>query len=191
VHACTDWSDRCVRLALGCCGVPQLLPGAGIDLSGTAPPLELDKLYTPVRTFANDLGPEGVNARGALSDVISVGAANLGGNGKLLNTTIADLGKLSQTLADSSGDLYATVANLNKFSEMLKNNDAQIRLVENQFAEVSGFLSADREELGAALESLARALGEVKQFIAENRKELTDNVDRLTRITKILVEQRA
>src|SRR5690606_7730442 len=184
-------SDRYVQLAPAYSGGPKMPPGAAIDVSRTATPLELDQLYTAVRTFANDLGPEGVNARGALSDVISVGAANLGGNGKLLNTTIADLGKLSQTLADSSGDLYATVANLNKFSEMLKNNDAQIRLVENQFAEVSGFLSADREELGAALESLARALGEVKQFIAENRKELTDNVDRLTRITKILVEQRA
>ncbi|GAA0583511.1 MCE family protein [Actinomadura livida] len=184
-------SDRYVQLAPAYSGGPKMAPGATIDVSRTATPLELDQLYTAVRTFANDLGPQGVNAQGALSDVISVGAANLGGNGKLLNTTIADLGKASQTLADSSGDLYATVANLNKFSEMLRNNEGQIRLVENQFAEVSGFLAADRDELGAALESLARALGEVKAFIAEHREALKVNVDQLTRITKVLVEQRA
>ncbi|TDB96080.1 MCE family protein [Actinomadura sp. 7K534] len=184
-------SDRYVQLAPAYSGGPKMAPGATIDVSRTATPLELDQLYTAVRTFANDLGPQGLNAQGALSDVISVGAANLGGNGKLLNTTIADLGKASQTLADSSGDLYATVANLNKFSEMLRNNEGQIRLVENQFAEVSGFLAADRDELGAALESLARALREVKLFIAEHREELKVNVDQLTRITKVLVEQRA
>ncbi|TDC63382.1 MCE family protein [Actinomadura sp. GC306] len=184
-------SDRYVQLAPAYSGGPKMAAGATIDVSRTATPLELDQLYTAVRTFANDLGPQGLNAQGALSDVISVGAANLGGNGKLLNTTIADLGKASQTLADSSGDLYATVSNLNKFSEMLRNNEGQIRLVENQFADVSGFLAADRDELGAALESLARALGEVKLFIAEHREQLKGNVDQLTRITKVLVDQRA
>lgn len=184
-------SDRYVQLDPAYSGGPKMAPGASIDVSRTATPLELDQLYTAVRTFANDLGPQGLNAQGALSDVISVGAANLGGNGKLLNTTIADLGKASQTLADSSGDLYATVANLNEFSVMLRDNEQQIRLVENQFAEVSGFLAADRQELGAALASLARALGEVKQFIADNREALKGNVDKLARITRVLVDQRA
>ncbi|MFG2248458.1 MCE family protein [Spirillospora sp. NPDC048823] len=184
-------SDRYVQLDPAYSGGPKMAAGASIDVSRTATPLELDQLYTAVRTFANDLGPQGLNAQGALSDVISVGAANLGGNGKLLNTTIADLGKASQTLSDSSGDLYATVANLNKFSVMLRDNEQQIRLVENQFAEVSGFLAADRQELGAALASLARALGEVKQFIADNREALKGNVDKLAEITQVLVDQRA
>lgn len=184
-------SDRYIQLDPAYSGGPKMAEGASIDVSRTATPLELDQLYAAVRKFANDLGPEGLNAQGALSDVITVGAANLGGNGKLLNTTIADLGKASQTLADSSGDLYATVSNLNEFSEMLRGNEAQIRLVENQFAEVSEFLAADRQELGAALASLARALGEVKRFIADNREALKSNVDKLAGITKVLVDQRA
>ncbi|TDC89161.1 MCE family protein [Actinomadura sp. 7K507] len=184
-------SDRYIQLDPAYSGGPKMAEGAAIDVSRTATPLELDQLYAAVRKFSNDLGPQGLNAQGALSDVISVGAANLGGNGKLLNTTIADLGKASQTLADSSGDLYATVSNLNKFSKMLRDNEQQIRLVENQFAEVSGFLAADRQELGAALASLARALGEVKQFIADNREGLKKNVDKLAGITQVLVDQRA
>ncbi|MFI0479237.1 MCE family protein [Actinomadura sp. 9N215] len=184
-------SDRYVQLDPAYDGGPRMADGASIDESRTATPLELDQLYDAVRRFSSDLGPRGVNAQGALSDVVRVGAANLGGNGKALNTTIADLGKASQTLSDSSDDLYATVANLNKFSVMLRENDAQIRLAESQLAEVSGFLAADRDELGAALRSLARALAEVKGFIEDNRTLLKQNVGKLAGITQVLVDQRA
>ncbi|MFC6882701.1 MULTISPECIES: MCE family protein [Actinomadura] len=183
-------SDRYVQLAPAYGGGPKMAENASIDVSRTATPLELDQLYDSVRRFSGDLGPQGVNSKGALSDVIRVGAANLGGNGKALNNTIADLGKASQTLANSSGDLYATISNLNKFSEMLKENDGQIRLAENQLAEVSSFLAADREELGAALANLARALADVKGFVSDNRAALKKNVDKLAGITQVLVDQR-
>jgi virulence factor Mce-like protein len=184
-------SDRYVQLDPAYSGGPKMADGGSIDVADTATPMELDQLYDAVRKFSGDLGPQGLNARGALSDVIRVGAANLGGNGKALNTTIADLGKASQTLADSSGDLYATVANLNEFSKMLRANDGQIRLAENQLAEVSGFLAADRDELGAALRELARALAEVKGFIGDNREALKKNVGKLADVTQVLVDQRA
>ncbi|TDB72784.1 MCE family protein [Actinomadura sp. KC216] len=184
-------SDRYVQLDPAYGGGPRMPDGASIGESRTATPLELDQLYDAVRRFSADLGPKGVNAHGALSDVVRVGAANLGGNGKALNTTIADLGKASQTLSDSSDDLYATVANLNRFSVMLRENDAQIRLAESRLAEVSGFLAADRDELGAALRSLAVALAEVKGFIEDNRALLERNVGKLAGITQVLVDQRA
>ena len=115
-------SDRYIQLDPAYDGGPKMADGASINVSNTATPLELDQLYAAVRKISGDLGPRGLNAQGALSDVIRVGAANLGGNGQALNTMISDLGKASQTLADNSGDLYATVANLNKFSEMLRAN---------------------------------------------------------------------
>ncbi|MFG1854240.1 MCE family protein [Actinomadura geliboluensis] len=184
-------SDRYVQLDPAYSGGPKMADGASIDVNNTATPLELDQLYTAVRKISGDLGPQGLNAQGALSDVIRVGAANLGGNGQALNTMISDLGKASQTLADNSDDLYATIANLNKFSEMLRKNDGQIRLAENQLAEVSRFLAADREELGAALRSLALALAEVKGFVQDNRAALKTNVGKLAKVTQILVDERA
>ncbi|CNE85508.1 virulence factor Mce family protein [Mycobacterium tuberculosis] len=184
-------SDRYVQLDPAYNGGPKMADGASIDVRNTATPLELDQLYAAVRKISGDLGPQGLNAQGALSDVIRVGAANLGGNGQALNTMISDLGKASQTLADNSGDLYATIANLNKFSEMLRANDGQIRLAENQLAEVSRFLAADRDELGAALRSLARALAEVKGFVQDNRAALKRNVGKLADVTQVLVDQRA
>ncbi|MGK5553176.1 MCE family protein [Actinomadura kijaniata] len=184
-------SDRYVQLAPAYNGGAKLASGAVIDTDRTATPMELDQLYDAVRKFTTDLGPQGVNARGALSEVIRVGATNLGGNGKLLNTTIAEMGKASTTLANSSDDLYATVGHLNRFSEMLRANDGRIREAERRLADVSGYLAADREELAAALANLARALGEVKEFIVDNRRLLKKNVDKLADITQVLVDQRA
>ncbi len=42
---------------------------------------------------------------------------------------------------------------------MLKANDGQVRLAEQQLSQVTGFLSDDRQNLGAALQQLATALG--------------------------------
>ncbi|MEU5877710.1 MCE family protein [Spirillospora sp. NPDC047279] len=184
-------SDRYVQLTPAYTGGAELSEGADIDVTRTATPMELDQLYDSVRRFSTDLGPQGANARGALSQFISTGAANLNGNGGLLNTTIADLGKASETLNDSSGDFYATISNLNRFSTMLKANEGRIRQIERQFAEVSGFLAADRDELGDALRNLAAALAKVKTFISENREKLARNVDKLADVTQILVDQRA
>ncbi|WP_019630050.1 MCE family protein [Actinomadura atramentaria] len=184
-------SDRYVQLAPAYNGGPKMAAGASIDVTRTATPLELDALYDSVRKFSGDLGPQGLNAQGALSDVIRVGAANLGGNGKALNNTIADLGKASQTLADSSDDLYATIGNLNEFSKMLRANDGQIRNAENQLADVSGYLADDRDHLAGALRNLAIALAAVKGLVEDNRTKLVKNVDKLADITQVLVDQRA
>ncbi|MFC4911611.1 MCE family protein [Actinomadura gamaensis] len=184
-------SDRYVQLAPAYSGGPRMTDNSTIDVSRTATPLELDALYDSIRRFSTDLGPNGVNARGALSSVIHTGAANLDGNGRMFNTTIANLGQLSQTLNHSSGDLYATISNLNRFTAMLRGNDSQIRLAEQQLADVSGFLADDRQDLADALRGLAQALAEVKGFITDNRDALKKNVDKLADITQVLVDQRA
>ncbi|WP_034488366.1 MCE family protein [Actinomadura oligospora] len=185
-------SDRYVQLAPAySSGRPKLAPGSTIDVTRTATPLELDALYDSIRKFSSDLGPNGVNARGALSSVIHTGAANLNGNGRMWNTTIDNLGQLSTTLNKSSGDLYGTITNLNRFVKMLRGNDSQIRLAEQQLADVSGFLADDRQDLADSLHNLAIALSEVKAFVSENREALKKNVDKLADITQVLVDQRA
>jgi ABC-type transporter Mla subunit MlaD len=104
---------------------------------------------------------------------------------------ITQFGALSKTLGDNSGNLFATITNLQVFTSMLKANDGQVRLAEQQLADVSGFLAADRQDLGAALNQLATALGQVQGFIANNRSLLKSNITKLASITKILVDERA
>jgi len=184
-------SDRYIQLTPAYSGGPELADNAVIPVSRTAVPVEVDQIYTSLNRFAKALGPNALNKNGALSDLVKTGAANLTGNGAYLHAMITQFGALSKTLGDNSGNLFATITNLQVFTSMLKANDGQVRLAEQQLADVSGFLAADRQDLGAALNQLATALGQVEGFIANNRSLLKSNITKLASITKILVDERA
>ena len=191
VVAASVVSDRYVQLTPAYTGGPQLADNAVITVSRTAVPVEVDQIYTSINRLSQALGPNGLNKNGALSELVKTGAANLTGNGASLHAMITQFGALSKTLGDNSGNLFATITNLQVFTSMLKANDGQVRLAEQQLADVSGFLAADRQDLGAALNQLATALGQVQGFIANNRSLLKSNITKLASITKILVDERA
>ncbi|GAA4054111.1 MULTISPECIES: MCE family protein [Actinomadura] len=183
-------ADRYVQLTPVYTGGPRLADGAVIPVERTGTPMEIDQLYATVSKLATDLGPDGLNRDGALSDAIRTGAANLDGNGRAAGRTIEQLGRAAKTLNGSQRDLFATVDNLRRFTGMLRDNDAQVRQAERQLADVTGFLAADRADLAAALRLLAEALGKVKTFVEDNRALLKSNVGKLASITQVLVEQR-
>jgi phospholipid/cholesterol/gamma-HCH transport system substrate-binding protein len=184
-------ADRYVQLIPAYSGGPQLADGAVIPASRTVVPAEIDQIYAGLDKLATALGPAGANSQGALSKLIKTGAANLAGNGTSLHEMITELSGLSKTLGGSSGNLFATVGNLARFTAMLKSNDGQVRLAEQQLAQVAGFLAGDRADLAAALNTLATALGQVRGFIASNRALLKSNVAKLAVITSLLVRERA
>lgn len=184
-------ADRYIQLSPAYTDGPRLTDHAVIPASRTATPVEIDQLYDSLSRLATALGPSGANRKGALSDLLNTGAANLAGNGKDLGDMIGDLGQAAKTLSGSSSDLFSTLTNLQKFTSMLKANDGQVRLAEQQLAQVTGFLSDDRQNLGAALQQLATALGQVQRFIHDNRFRLQSNVTKLASITQTLVDQRA
>ena len=184
-------ADRYIQLTPPYTHGPKLANGAVIPVTRTMVPVEVDEVYASLAKLANALGPNGANTQGALSSLIKTGAANLSGNGKYLRAMLTEFGGLSKTLGGSAGNLYATIKFLQQFTTMLKNNDGQVRLAENQLAGVSGFLAADRTDLAAALKDLAIALSQVKGFISDNRSLIDSNVTKLASITSILARERA
>jgi len=184
-------ADRYIQLTPAYTSGPVLPDGAVIPLSRTAVPVEIDQVYASLAKLANALGPNGANKNGALSGLIKTGAANLAGDGAYLRQMLTQFGGLSKTLGGSSGNLFATIAYLQRFTTMLKNNDGQVRLAEDQLAQVSGFLASDRRDLSAAITELAVALTRVKGFIGGNRALIESNVSKLSAITSILVRERA
>jgi virulence factor Mce-like protein len=191
VVAASVVSDRYVQLTPAYTSGPQLTDNAVIPVSRTAVPVEVDQIYTSINRLTQALGPNALNKNGALSELVKTGAANLNGNGANLHAMITQFGALSKTLGDNSGNLFATITNLQQFTSMLKTNDGQVRLAEQQLADVSGFLASDRQDLGGALRELSIALGQVQVFIADNRGLIQANVTKLASITKILVDERA
>ncbi|WP_436492419.1 MCE family protein [Actinokineospora sp. HUAS TT18] len=184
-------SDRYVQLTPAFTGGEEMATGTVIPKERTAAPLEVDDLYASLSRVSQTLGPNGVNKDGALSDLLNTLAKNLDGNGQAVNDTVTDLSKLSTTLSGNSQDLFATIDNLQKFSTTLAGSDEQVRQFNAQLAEAAKFLAGERTNLAAAVDQLGIALGSVQQFINDNRGRIKSNVDKLTTITQVLVDQRA
>jgi virulence factor Mce-like protein len=184
-------ADRYVQLTPAYTSGPQLTDNAVIPVSRTAVPVEVDQIYTSINRLTQALGPNALNKNGALSELVKTGAANLNGNGANLHAMITQFGALSKTLGDNSGNLFATITYLQRFTSMLKANDGQVRLAEQQLASVFGFLASDRQNLGGALHNLSIALGQVQAFIANNRALIKTNVTKLAAITKLLADEKA
>lgn len=184
-------SDRYVQLAPAYTGGPTMADGAVIPRARTAVPVELDQVFGSLDTLATALGPNGANRGGALSDLVDVGAANLAGNGALLNGTIEGLSGAVGTLSDNRQNLFATVDNLQRFVSTLAAGDAQVRALGSQLTDVAGFLAGERRNLGDALAQLSVALGQVASFVRDNHDLLRTDVGALAAISETLVQQRA
>ena len=168
---------------------------ATIGVDHTGGPAELDDIYAALDKLAVALGPNGANKggqkSGALSELIRVSAANLKGNGTALGQSISNLAQAAQTLSGQRGDLFATVKNLQKFTDTLKSSDAEVRKFNALLAQVAGDLASERTDLGAALHDLSLALDEVSTFVKSNASKFHRDLHGLRQLTDLLVSQKA
>lgn len=183
-------SDRFVQLTEPYEGGKKLTSGTEIPQERTAVPVEIDDLYRSMNDVGQELGPNGANRNGALSDLLEVASANLKGQGKNLNTMIGEFSKATATLNNLDTDFFGTVANLEKFNDMLVANDQTVAQVNQQFADVTDYLADDSDDLTAAVTNLSEALVILDDFIRDNRGNLKDSVKQLTGPTKVLVKQK-
>lgn len=183
-------SDRYVQLTPVYQGGPALEDGATLSDDRTAVPVELDEIYASLDKLNVALGPKGANKDGALSDLLSVGARNLDGNGELLNATLKDFSQLVSTVNSSRDDLFGTVTNLADFTTTIANSDGTVRAFNRDLAQVAEQLEGEREDLATAVRELSFALGEVASFVRENKEDLTGSISDLAGVTGVLVKQR-
>jgi len=184
-------SDRYVQLLPVYRKGPVLRSGAVIPESRTAVPVELDRIFDSLHTTAEALGPKGANKDGSLSRLLGVSADNLDGQGENLNQTVQDLSQAVTTLSDGRKDLFGTVRNLQVFTAALAADDKSVRSFNTDLAKVAEQLSGERQDLADALTNLGTALGDVSAFVRRNKKSLTSDVQGLSKVTKVLVTQRA
>ncbi|WP_433198770.1 MCE family protein [Nocardia sp. CA-107356] len=183
-------SDRYIQLTPVYTGGPKMARDATIPRERTVTPVEVDQLYKSITELSDALGPNGANANGAVNELVRTSAANLAGNGEALANTLTQLSRATRYLGDARGDIFDTVKNLQTFVTMLAQNDQQVRQFNAQLADLSTFLAGERHDLGAALNLLSVALGDVARFIDENRDLVQQNAQGLTTLTATLAKQR-
>ncbi|CAL9461395.1 hypothetical protein SUDANB106_02665 [Streptomyces sp. enrichment culture] len=184
-------SDRYVQLLPVYRKGPALEDGAVIPEERTAVPVELDRVYESLHTTAEALGPEGANEDGSLSRLLGVSADTLDGQGERIHQTVEDLSEAVTTLSDGRGDLFDTVRGLQVFTSALADDDDSVRAFNDSLADVADQLAGERKDLGKAIRHLAAAMADVSAFVRDNEKSITSNVKGLSKVTRIMVEQRA
>lgn len=168
----------------------KLASGTVIEQDRTAVPIEIDDLYDGLQDISEALGPRGANRDGALTRLLEVAEDNLDGQGEGLGTMIREFGQASATLSELDESFFDTVSNLDRLNEMLVDNDETVAKVNDQFADVAGFLADDREEMGQAAQELSGAMAVLGDFIRDNRAHLRNSVKNLGPTTKALERQR-
>ncbi|MGW1881536.1 MCE family protein [Streptomyces sp. NPDC001970] len=184
-------SDRYLQLLPVYRSGPVMSSGDVIPEKRTAVPVELDRIFESLHTTAEALGPRGANQDGSLSRLLGVSADNLEGQGENLHQTVEDLSLAVTTLSDGRKDMFGTIRNLQVFTAVLAADDKNVRSFNDSLEQVAGQLAAERTDLAAALRHLGVALADVSDFVRKNKKSLTSNVEGLSKVTKVLVTQRA
>ena len=164
--------DRFVQLTPVWTDGPVLADGATLQTDRTAVPLELDQIYQSLDDLTVALGPNGANAKGALTDLLETTAANFGGQGAKFHQTIQDLSQLTGTLDDNKEELFGSAEALEGLIRTLARNDSTVRRFNQSLASVSAMLAGERTELAASLRNLAVAMKQVSGFVKENREIL-------------------
>ncbi|MEV6772814.1 MCE family protein [Nocardia sp. NPDC051030] len=183
-------SARFVQLAPAYTGGPKLNDGGSIPIEHTAIPVEWDDIKAELNKLATTLGPVGEDKQGSFGRFVNTAADNLDGNGDAFRTALKELSGALSTLSDGRTDLFATIRNLQTFVDVLSKSNDQIVQFGGRLASVSQVLANVSTDLGAGLDNLDVAVGDVKRFIDQRGGALTEDLQRLTDVTQILVDKR-
>lgn len=169
-------------------GGPTLHDGTLIPRDRTAVPVEWDEIKAQLTRLATDLGPHDKQSATSLGRFIDTTASAMDGNGTKLRQTLAQLSGVAHLLASHSGDIVDVIKNLQTFVTALRDSDQQIVQFENRLATLSSVVDDSRSDLDAALTQLSTAIGQVQRFIAGTRDKTTEQLQRLSNVTQILVD---
>lgn len=182
--------DRFVQLTPAYDKGAALADRAVIGQPDTRVPVELDRTFAATQQLLSALGPNGANKRGALADLLKVGAQTLDGQGESIRTTIGDLAAVTDTISKGSDDAFGTVDHLSKVTTTLSDYDTDIGQFNERLGRVAGSLASESDNISALLKSLAMSLGEVESFVRDNRQSVQANVSSLTTVTGALEGER-
>lgn len=182
-------TGRYIQLAPAYEGGPKMADKATIPVDRTASPVEFDEVKRQLVELSEDVGPTEKDKKGSLNRFLDVSAKTLDGNGAILHDALTQLSQASQTLNAGGNDLFSTVDSLATVTTSLSTADDQIRGFSTQLADISGVLNDNRTELDTLLSSMNAAFGVVKDFVANNREILVNDVNKANTVTRLLVDR--
>lgn len=182
-------SDRYVQLDPAYTGGPPMAPGADIPSSRTADPVSVDQIISSLDQLAVALGPNGANAKGALSNLLHSAANAFANDGPQIHTTISSFGQALSALSSNSSDLTSLINNFGQLTHAAAQATGTYQSFANDLASVSQSLAGDSSEIQTALSNLQIALGNVAEFVQSNQQNLGASVANLSKVAAAIGQQ--
>lgn len=183
-------TSRAIQLVPAYSGGPKLSPGASIPLNRTAVPVEWDDFRKQLEKLTDALQPTAPGGVNSVGEFINSAADNLRGEGDTARDTVLKLSEAISALGDHADDIFSTVRNLQLLVSALYSSSDLLASFNQNLASVTTMLSNTPNEVANAVKGLDQALGDVRDFLAENRETMGVTFDRMGSITTALNDSR-
>ena len=184
-------SDRFIELEPAYTSGPSMPAGTLIPLSRTAIPQSVDEVYYQLNRLAQQLGPQGANRNGALSDLVHQLAVNLGPNGQSFHTAVVNFSQALDTLSANPNAVAGTLTNLGQLSQALADNRQAYDSFAANLASVSQILANDRGDITSTLQALQSLFANLTDFINTDGADLGSSISNLRDLAAALGSQQA
>ncbi|MCV7381326.1 mammalian cell entry protein [Mycobacterium alsense] len=181
-------TGRAIQLTPPYTGGPVMRDGAVIPQDRTAVPVEWDDLRVQLQRLTELLKPTQPGGVSTLGSLINTAADNLRGQGPTIRDAIIKLSRTVSALGDHSDDIFATIRNLSTLVQALHDSADLLERLNRNLEAVSSVLADDPNKIARAAEELNGVVANVQGFAAENREALGTTADKLTSISKALVD---
>lgn len=179
---------RAIQLTPAYTAGPTLASGAIVPQERTAVPVEFDDLRKQLEKLTATLQPTQPGGKSTLGDFINTAADNLRGQGANIRDTLIKVSAAFSALGDHSNDIFGTVKNLAILVSALQSSTDLMRQLNRNLASVTSLLGDDPTAIANAATNLNTAVADVQSFLEENREPLGTTSDKLTSISRALVE---
>lgn len=181
-------TGRAIQLTPPYSGGPTMTDGAVISQQRTAVPVEWDDIRAQLERLTDLLQPTKQGGVSTLGALINTAADNLRGQGGSIRDTVLRLSQTVSVLSDHRQDLFGTIRNLATLVSALRDSGDLLGQLNVNLAAVSALLADDPGKVSRAIEDLNAVVGDVGDFVAENREPIGIASDRLASISVAVAE---
>ncbi|BBX46379.1 MCE family protein [Mycobacterium cookii] len=168
--------DRYLELVDGPGSTRRLPAGGQINVSHTAPALDLDLLLGGLKPLIHGLNPRDVNAlSSALLEVFQ-------GEGGTLQSLFNKSTSFTNTLADNDQTIEHLIDNLNTVAATLNKDGGQFSGAIDRLEKLVTGLANDRDTFGPAIDALSNGTLTLADLLGKARPPLSGTVEQLRRL---------
>jgi phospholipid/cholesterol/gamma-HCH transport system substrate-binding protein len=174
--------QRYVSLTQGSGQGGDLPPNGIIPKEQTAPALDLTALFNGFRPLLRAIRPQDVNQLSY--EIIQV----LQGEGGTVNTLLAHMSSLTQTLGNRDEVIGRVIDNLDKVITTIDDRDQEVSSLITDLRSLVSGLSGDRKAIGDSLVSVNQLIGATNGLLTQARPPLREDIDQLGKLSKVLAD---